>query len=186
VGGREGAVVCVCGLLGLARCAAALRPSGLVSLVTAFEQPPTPGGLEPGRHFRLDIDDITEPLDGFVAPERHHVAALVDFLGGWDREAPLLIHCAAGISRSTAAALTALCLHSNEDEAELARRLRRAAPHAAPNRRIVSLADELMGRRGRLVAALEAMGPAEPAIEGPLVRLPLAPARGGIAGVRFR
>lgn len=168
-------MVCVCGLQGLARCAAALRPSGLVSLVTAFEQPPTPTGLEPGRHFRLEIDDITEPLDGFVAPERHHVAGLVDFLGGWDREAPLLIHCAAGISRSTAAALTALCLHSDgEDEAELARHLRRAAPHASPNRRIVALADELMGRGGRLVAAVEAMGPAEPALEGPLVRLPLS------------
>ena len=171
----EEAVICVCGLPGLARHAAALRPSALVSLVTAFEQPPTPEGISPGRHFRLEIDDITAPTPGQIVPERHHVTALLEFLGGWDAEAPLLIHCAAGISRSTAAALAALCLHSDgEDEAALARRLRRAAPHASPNRRIVALADEVMGRRGRLVAAVEAMGAPETALEGPLVRLPLS------------
>ena len=56
-------------------------------------------------------------------------------------------------------------------EMEAARSLRRAAPHAQPNRRIVTLADRILGREGRLVAARQAMGPATPAYEGPLVTL---------------
>jgi hypothetical protein len=89
------------------------------------------------------------------------------------RTGPILIHCLAGVSRSTAAALIALALVADGREAEAARRLREAAPHASPNRRIVMLADRLLGRRGRLVLARETMGPAEPVLPVPLVELPL-------------
>ena len=165
--------VYVCGVAGLERHVAALRPAGLVSVMAAWEQPPTPPGIAPGAHLRVEVDDIEAPIPGFAAPQEADVAALIDFAGTWDRARPLLIHCAAGISRSTAAALAALVLHSDEPEHALARRLRRAAPHARPNRRIVRLADALLGRRGRLVAAVEAMGPSALALHGPLVRLPL-------------
>lgn len=170
------AAVYVAGLAGLAAHAARLRPAGLISLVPRLEQPPTPAGLDPARHLRLEIDDIDAPIPGFVVPDEAHVARLLDFARGWRAEGPLLIHCAAGISRSTAAALAVLALGSAESEAALARRLRRLAPHAAPNRRIVALADRLLAREGRLVAARAAMGPPAPVFEGPLVRLPLAPA----------
>lgn len=168
------AALYVCGLAGLERHAAALRPAGLVSLLPAREQPPTPAGVPRDAHLRLEIDDIEAPLPGFVAPEASHVRALIDFARAWDGERPLLIHCAAGISRSTAAALAVLCARSGEAEDALARRLRRAAPHASPNRRLIGLADAVMGRHGRLVAAVEAMGQAVLALEGPLVRLPVA------------
>ena len=56
-----------------------------------------------------------------------------------------------------------------EQEAALA--LRAAAPHALPNTRIIALADRILGREGRLVAARDAMGPATPVTEGPLVEL---------------
>ena len=36
--------------------------------------------------------------------------------------------------------------------------MRRAARHASPNRRIVALADDIMGRRGRMADAVAAMG----------------------------
>ena len=71
----------------------------------------------------------------------------------------MLIHCWAGISRSTGTAFVIACERSPEaDERHIALALRRAAPHALPNRRIVGLADQLMGRGGRMVAALDAMG----------------------------
>ena len=54
----------------------------------------------------------------------------------------MLIHCWAGISRSTAAAYVALCaLNPHADERTLANRLRSASPQASPNPRIVALAD---------------------------------------------
>ena len=56
-----------------------------------------------------------------MLPCEEHVADLVQFALDWDRKAPLLIHCWAGISRSTAAAFITLCaLNPQADEFGLA------------------------------------------------------------------
>jgi predicted protein tyrosine phosphatase len=94
---------------------------------------------------------------------------------GWDRTAPLVVHCWAGISRSTAAAFVSVCaLRPDRDERDIAWMLRRASPTATPNSRIVSFADVLLGRNGRMVAAVEAIGRGEIAAEGVPFRLDLA------------
>lgn len=154
--------------------AAALRPARLVSLVQAEAQPPTPPGLAAARHLRLEIDDIWEPAPDQVLPEAHHVETLIGFLRARAADESVLLHCIAGVSRSTAAALVALVLDRDGEEAAMARLLRRAAPHARPNPRIVALADRLLGRDGRLIAACEAMGPAEPFLADRLITLPRA------------
>ncbi|MGF1610095.1 MAG: tyrosine phosphatase family protein [Kiloniellales bacterium] len=162
----------VCSLADMPGCVARLRPRHVVSLLPPHELPATPAGLAPERHLRLGLDDVYEALPGQVAPARSHIEALVGFAAGWDRDTPLLVHCFAGISRSTAAALILLCLESERREAEAAELLARQAPHAQPNRRMIELADELLGRRGRLSAAVAAMGPASLVMPGPLVTLP--------------
>jgi predicted protein tyrosine phosphatase len=92
---------------------------------------------------------------------------ILHFVRGWDRSAPILIHCWAGISRSTASAYTALCmLRPSADEEELARELRAASPSATPNRLIVSYADALLGRNGRMSRAIEKIGRGEHAYLG--------------------
>jgi predicted protein tyrosine phosphatase len=84
----------------------------------------------------------------------------------WSGEAPILVHCWAGISRSSASAFTLACARNpHADEHEIAREIRARSPHAAPNPRIVALADEILGRQGRMVSALAAIGPGEPATE---------------------
>jgi predicted protein tyrosine phosphatase len=170
-------VVYVCSLEEMPRHVQRLRPSHLVSLVAPEEQPPTPPGIAGSRHLRLGVDDISEPLAQCTLPDEDHVRLLIGFLREWHdtcrRTGPILIHCLAGISRSTAAALVALALDAHGREEIAARQLRQAAPHASPNRRIVALADRLLGRGGRLIAARDAMGPAEPLLAGPLVELPL-------------
>ena len=71
----------------------------------------------------------------------------------------MVIHCYAGISRSTAAAFVAVCvLNPAGTEAAIARALRRASPTATPNIRIVALADDVLGRRGHMVEAITAIG----------------------------
>lgn len=150
---------------------ATLRPSHLVSLVPREEQPPTPRGITADRHLRLEIDDVAEPFPGYVLPDTNHVAALIDFLRGWSGNQPILFHCLAGISRSTAAALIALTLNAEGSETEAARTLREAAPHARPNWRIIALADDALRRQGRLIEACRRMGSATRAASGPLVRL---------------
>ena len=92
-------------------------------------------------------------------PDEDHVADLLQFVRGWDRRAPLVVHCFAGISRSTAGAYASVCaLNPHRDEESIARALRRASPTATPNVRIVSLADRLLGRDGRMIAAIETIG----------------------------
>ena len=171
-------MIYVCNLHEMPTHAGVLRPSHLVSLVTSAEQPPTPKEILAERHLRIEIDDISEPMPGAVLPERRDVERLIGFLEVWQHDdAPLLIHCVAGISQSMASALIGLVLKAGGREAEAAQHLRRAAPHAQPNRRLVALADEILSLEGRLIAAREAMGPAELMMHGPLVRLPLLAAR---------
>jgi predicted protein tyrosine phosphatase len=82
------------------------------------------------------------------------------FVRAWDRAAPLVVHCYAGISRSTAGAfVTACALNPQRDEAAIARALRDASPTAMPNIRIVSIADRLLAREGRMIAAIGSMRP---------------------------
>jgi len=127
--------------------------------VGVVERPPS---VIEANHLRISMDDITEPADGFVAPCADHIVRVLDFVRGWDRAAPMVIHCFAGISRSTASAFLAACaLNPHRDELTIARAIRTASPSAYPNRRIVALADEALARQGRMLAALDAIGPGD-------------------------
>jgi predicted protein tyrosine phosphatase len=145
----------------------------LVTLINHDTPVATPASIEPERHLRLAMNDICEPQDGLVLPCENHVADLVDFALNWDRRAPLLIHCWAGISRSTAAAFITLCaLNPGIDEQHLARALRAASATANPNRRLVQLADNVLDRAGRMIEAVESIGPGEFAEEASVFALP--------------
>ena len=108
-----------------------------------------------------------------MLPCQTHVADLIRFARDWDRQAPLLIHCWAGISRSTAAAFISLCaLNPEGAEQELAWALRRASPTAYPNRLLVALADEALARKGHMVTAIEEIGRGKIAEEADVFALP--------------
>lgn len=142
--------------------AARCRPSRGVSLLSPGDAFPIIDGLEETHHHRLHLHDIRAPEDDRVTPSSAHVEGLVAFLDGWRPEESLLIHCWAGISRSTATAFVAACLHNpRADEEEIAAALRAASPSAWPNTLMVSHADDILGRGGRMRAAVEAMGPGE-------------------------
>ena len=133
-----------------------------------------PRRVAPENHLRLRLHDISTPLDGYVLPDEAHVAELLAFVRGWDRRAPLVVHCFAGISRSTASAYAAVCaLNPHRGEAGIAAALRRASPTATPNIRIVALADRLLGRQGRMTAAIETIGRGVTAAAGMPFRLDL-------------
>jgi predicted protein tyrosine phosphatase len=158
----------VCGLSDVEPLIAARRPSHMITLLDPASMIDTPAGLAPGRHLRLGVNDISEPMEDMILPDAGVVRKILDFGATWDGRDPMLIHCWAGVSRSTATAFTLACERSPDvDERAIALALRRAAPHAAPNRRIVSLADEMLGRGGRMVGALEAMGDYDLTAPGP-------------------
>jgi predicted protein tyrosine phosphatase len=118
-----------------------------------------PPGVAQENHLWLCLHDISSPLDGHIMPGEEHVATLLDFVRNWDRKAPLVVHCYMGISRSTASAFASVCaLNPQRDEMSIAQALRRASPTATPNIRIVSLADKILDRNGRMIAAVETIG----------------------------
>ena len=101
-------------------------------------------GVKAEDHLWLEMDDIAEEMDGMIAPNEKHVEQLIAFLKRWDQAQPMVVHCYAGISRSTAAAFVAVCaLSPRSDEHPIARALRRASPTATPNARLVAVAPEI-------------------------------------------
>jgi predicted protein tyrosine phosphatase len=132
----------------------------LVSAIDGYFQPTTPPNVAADRHLRLQMHDIVEARPDATLPARHHVRQLVEFVRGWDRREPMLIHCFAGLSRSTAAAFITLCaINPDTPEDVIARALRRCSDTAVPNKLFVALADAELGREGRMSGALATMGP---------------------------
>lgn len=133
------------------------RPSHLVSLGSpGAEAFPTPPGAS---HLVLTFHDIAEPRERLQAVTPGQVADLLDFAGAWPGQAPLLIHCWAGVSRSPAAAYAVGCAVEGPAAASvLAARLRAAAPFATPNARLVALADDRLGGGGALTRAIGDIG----------------------------
>ncbi|MEH3116103.1 MAG: protein tyrosine phosphatase [Methylorubrum populi] len=164
----------VCPLSRLPDTIAASGASHLVTLVTPGSAVERPAEISPEHHLRVAFSDIVAPLDGHRPPGEEHVRAVLDFVQAWPRENPMVIHCYAGISRSTAAAFAAACaLRPDRDEAALAHELRRRAPSATPNRLFVAIADRLLGRAGRMSAAVSGIGRGAEAFEGTPFRLDL-------------
>src|SRR5271156_1371486 len=131
----------------------------VVSLIGDDANLVRPAQVTPENHLWLRLHDISTPLDGHILPGEAQIADLIRFVRAWDRRTPLVGHCYMGISRSTASAYTSVCaLNPLRDEADIAREWRRASPTATPNIRIVSLADKLLGRNERMIAAVETIG----------------------------
>lgn len=105
----------------------------------------------------LYFDDVHWREDGAVWPKIEHVQAILDVgQTALTRQAPLLIHCHMGFSRSPAAALAivaeALGPGKDIDACEVVRTL---APDADLNRLMVEHADAILERNGALVRAVE-------------------------------
>ena len=157
----------VCSLAALLDTVKATGASHVLTVMANVDQVQRPESVLPANHLKISMDDITEQMDGFVVPSDSHIEQVLNFVRGWDRSAPLVVHCYAGISRSTASAFAAVCmLNPHRDEMSIARQLRAASPIASPNRLIVSLADRALGRDGRMLRALDEMGPGNLMIEG--------------------
>jgi predicted protein tyrosine phosphatase len=139
----------------------------VVTLLKDTDLVQRPKGVPEANHLILGMDDIAAPIEGYVLPCDEHVTRLIAFAHGWDRAKPMVVHCYAGISRSTASAFAAVCaLNPHRNEIEIARKIRAASPIASPNRRIVGLADRALGRDGRMLRALDEMGPGTMMVEG--------------------
>src|SRR5665213_2787252 len=171
---KRTAMIHVCSLAALPDTVRTTGASHILTVMANVGQVQRPESVLEANHLRVSMDDINEPADGFVAPNDDHIMQVLTFVRSWDRKAPLVVHCYAGISRSTASAFTAACaLNPHRDEASIARQIRAASPIASPNRLIVTLADKALGRDGRMLRALDEMGPGSLMVEGRPFRVDL-------------
>jgi predicted protein tyrosine phosphatase len=122
--------------------------------------PPDFEDYAPHRRIALRFHDIIDPMPGRILPTRDDVIRLLAF-GRELSEADachLLVHCHAGVSRSTAA--TALILAQARPERparEVLGAVSRIRPRAWPNLRILEFGDDLLGRRGEFATAVGAV-----------------------------
>jgi len=135
-----------------------VRPSHVLRLVS-------PGSAEDIADLTADailtlvMHDVAQPSRGRIAPDPAMIQALIDFSGDWSGARPLVAQCWAGVSRSTAAAFIIACQKRPDAlERHLAAVLRQVSPQATPNPLMVAHADALLGRAGRMMAAVQEIG----------------------------
>jgi predicted protein tyrosine phosphatase len=154
-------------LVAPARHVAALLKVHDVDLVVSLISP----DAEPLKHqasgppgLVLKFNDIAEPREGLIPPSREIMETI---LSSAQTPRTILIHCHAGISRSTAAVYALACQQTGPGhETDLAMTLRALSAAATPNPRMIALADDLLGREGKMIAAIRAIGRGEEAYEG--------------------
>lgn len=130
-------------------------------------------GLMPHQRLQLGFHDIAEARPDLIAPSRDMIDSILDFGRRRTPATPLLIHCWAGISRSSAAAYMLACDGNPGRETAIADELRRRAPFATPNRLMVALADDLLQRHGHMIDAIARIGRGAEAFEGAPYQLPI-------------
>ncbi len=158
----------VCSLARLHETALAIGAGSVMTLLSpSGVEAVRPPGIKRDRHLVVGISDIVAPKEGYTHAGEAHVAEMLAFFRAWDRGSPLLIHCYAGVSRSTAAAFIGVCaLAPGRHERDIAAALRWASPTATPNARLVALADAALRRSGRMIAAIESIGRGAECFEG--------------------
>ena len=173
----------VCSLASIGDVVARTGASHLLTVISGGTQVARPECIAPDNHLYLEFNDITAPAQGLVPPGPEHVEQILAFGRAWDRKAPLVVHCWAGVSRSTAAGyILSHALTPGSDPHDLARLLRARAPWATPNGRMIALADEVMGARGAMKDAIAAIGRGAMAYEGKPFSLPVGEAAHDPAG----
>ena len=151
--------ITICGLQELSGHAAA-GVTHVLSIIDPDYPSPTDFG-DYGEHALLELrfDDIIDEQPGKTAPQEDDVRRLLafgrDLDAGMPNGAHLLVHCHAGVSRSSASMSLLLAQAKPERPGpEIFREILAIRPQIWPNLRIVEMGDRLLARNGELVRAV--------------------------------
>ena len=134
-----------------------IHPDAVISIMDAAHLGPDMN-LDPSRHLRLGFHDIEFPQDGKSPPAPADIGQLLTFARHQKAAGAksLLIHCAAGVRRSPAAAYIIAVILRHEDPLRVAHVLFREAPFADPNMLMIRHADAQAGLDGVMSTAIKA------------------------------
>ncbi len=114
-----------------------------------FHRHPSPA------HLVLAFEDVDDDSLGIRVATPEQVAEALEFATRYT-EAALLVHCFHGVGRSAAIALAIIAdrLGAGQEPAAISKLLT-IQPDATPNLVVVGHADQILGRQGGLIAAVE-------------------------------
>ena len=153
-------MIVVCSLSDVKFVCESIGPSHLISAIDPGYEPNTPKGVE--KHLKLGFDDIIEvsdsnsifrlngSIDKQVLPSVSHTNSIIDFLNSWKSTKPIVIHCWCGVSRSMAIATYLICKEDLSNIDKNIRYIRSIAPHANPNKLMVSMFEKYLKVEGKI------------------------------------
>jgi predicted protein tyrosine phosphatase len=131
--------------------------SHVLSIVDTHEpRPPALDDYFDIDHLLIRFDDVVAEYPGFEACTPQHISKMLEF-GERVHGVPgshVLIHCHAGVSRSTAAAAILMAQHAPGQEEAAFLKLLELRKHGWPNTRMVEFADQLLKRDGAMLRGL--------------------------------
>ena len=126
---------------------------GVITIENTIIENPFRVQLECPRQLILRFDDISFPVDDFEEPREIHIYKSLQFA---DKNSSLLIHCHAGISRSSAIALAIISNKLGKGkEKEAVKILQEINPYCRPNKLLVQMTDKILEREEELLKAVQ-------------------------------
>ena len=123
---------------------------GIITIEDSFEENPFRYNNEYPNQLILRFDDISSYVKNLIEPEKKHILQALSFAEKIN-DGSMLIHCKVGISRSSAIALAIIAKNLGKGkEIESIKTLEKINPHARPNKLLVWLTDEILGRKMKL------------------------------------
>jgi predicted protein tyrosine phosphatase len=104
------------------------------------------------RYYFHDVNPKYTPSEYLKPATPEQIQEILEFSAWLEPTDKLLVHCHAGISRSTAVAIGILCQHGLTPKKAFTHVLQ-IRPIASPNRHILALFDDILRLEGKLVAA---------------------------------
>lgn len=134
----------------------------IVSFGTTEYEERAPAGFfkHPAHKIRFLFHDIDgDAFEIYTPPSRDDIEKLIEFYNAYilSHENPeVLIHCLAGVSRSSAAALILMrILWKEKTIQELYTNLKEIKSNVSPNKRMIMFADEILSLEGKFIQGLE-------------------------------
>jgi predicted protein tyrosine phosphatase len=154
------------------------KPTAAISLLDCADNAPTIKGIAPEQHLKLSLTMAEAEMMSMPCPNKEcgRIEQIIEFAQKADWGHAVLVHCRLGISRSPAAAYIIQCaLAPDRDEVHIAEEMRQLSEAIDPSMMMISVADEVLKRDGRMVNAIDNLSLAEPCIAGDILEIPFLP-----------
>ena len=149
-------MIVVCSLSDFSNVCESIKPTHAISVIDPGFEPPTPKHVS--QHLKIGFDDIVSisdegPLYRVPGKNSHidqtlfteeNALSIFKFLQTWNSNSPIVIHCWCGISRSMATAIFIMCNLEKSDIDRNVRYIRNIAPHANPNRLMLTFFEKIL------------------------------------------